>query len=323
MARLVGVLLIVLALWAILMASSEGARTAYTHIVMAKRLGFYGVLTIAAGVLIISGGIDLSMGSLVGLAAVCFGVLVGEAAMPVVPAMFLVLGASALIGTAHGLLVTQLKLQPFLVTLCGMFMYRGLAQLISGETSISLPGAQERPDVEAFRNLLVSGRDLFLPNQLTLLLLLAGLMALLLHGSVYGRYLYAIGFNEQASRYAGIGTSRYKILAYVICSTLTGLAGVLFILESSAQPTSAGTLLELYAITGAVLGGCALRGGEGTVPGMLLGAAVLPLLKQICNFYPEIGSKLEYTVIGAALLLGTIINEIRLPFRAFFKRKTA
>ena len=319
MTRLLGVFIIVVALWGILMASSEGARTAYTHTVMAKRLGFYGVLTIAAGVLIISGGIDLSMGSLVGLAAVCFGVLVSENILPVVPAILVVIAGSAMIGMSHGLLVTQLKLQPFLVTLCGMFMYRGLAQLVAGETSIALPG---RPDVEQVRSLLVSGRDLFVPNQLVLLLLLAGALAVLLHGSVYGRYLYAIGFNEKAAAYAGIATSRYKILAYVICSTLTGLAGVLFILESSAQPTSAGTLLELYAITGAVLGGCTLRGGEGTVCGMLLGAAVLPLLKQICNFYPEIGSKLEYTVIGAALLLGTIVNELRLPLRKLFGRAT-
>jgi ribose transport system permease protein len=318
MTRLLGVFIIVVALWGILMASSEGARTAYTHTVMAKRLGFYGVLTIAAGVLIISGGIDLSMGSLVGLAAVCFGVLVSENILPVVPAILVVIAGSAMIGMAHGLLVTQLKLQPFLVTLCGMFMYRGLAQLVAGETSIALPG---RPDVEQVRSLLVSGRDLFVPNQLVLLLLLGGALAVLLHGSVYGRYLYAIGFNEKAAAYAGIATSRYKILAYVICSTLTGLAGVLFILESSAQPTSAGTLLELYAITGAVLGGCTLRGGEGTVCGMLLGAAVLPLLKQICNFYPEIGSKLEYTVIGAALLLGTIVNELRLPLRSWFAAK--
>lgn len=323
MTRLLSVLVIVLALWGILMASSEGARTAYTHIVMAKRLGFYGVLTIAAGVLIISGGIDLSMGSLVGLAAVCFGVLVSENIVPVLPAILIVIAGSAMIGAAHGLLVTQLKLQPFLVTLCGMFMYRGLAQLVAGETSIAMPGATERPDVEHVRTLLVSGRDLFLPNQLVLLLLLAGALAVLLHGSVYGRYLYAIGFNEKAAAYAGIPTSRYKVLAYVICSTLTGLAGILFILESSAQPTSAGTLLELYAITGAVLGGCTLRGGEGTVPGMLLGAAVLPLLKQICNFYPEIGSKLEYTVIGAALLLGTVVNELRLPLRSWFATKKA
>jgi ribose transport system permease protein len=148
-------------------------------------------------------------------------------------------------------------------------------------------------------------------HQLLLLLLLAALAGLVLHGSVYGRYLFALGYNEQAARYAGIATDRYKILAYVGCSSLAGLGGVLFLLEvRTAQPTSAGSLLELYAITGAVLGGCSLRGGEGTIPGILLGAAVLPLLQQICNFSPYIGSNLEYTVIGAVLLVGTIADEL-------------
>ena len=96
--------------------------------------------------------------------------------------------------------------------------------------------------------------------------------------SIYGRYLYAIGSNEQAARYAGIPTDRYEILAYVICAGLAGLGGVLFLLDGrTAQPTTAGSYLELYAITGAVLGGCSLRGGEGTIAGMILGAAVLPL----------------------------------------------
>ena len=104
---------------------------------------------------------------------------------------------------------------------------------------------------------------------------------------------------------------RYKILAYVICSTCAGLGGVMFLpLYNSANPASAGELRELYAITGAVLGGCVLRGGEGTVPGMLLGAAVLPLLNKLCNFSDYIGSDLEYAVIGVALLLGTIVNEL-------------
>src|SRR5262249_26310466 len=89
------------------------------------------------------------------------------------------------------------------------------------------------------------------------------------------------------------------------------LGGVLFLLEyRNAQPSSAGSLLELYAITGAVLGGCSLRGGEGSILGMMLGAAVLPLLAQICLFSPYIGSTLEYTVIGRALLLGTVVNEL-------------
>ena len=96
--------------------------------------------------------------------------------------------------------------------------------------------------------------------------------------------------------YAGISTERHKIAAYVICSTLAGLGGLLFLLMyRNATPSSAGSLLELYAITGAVLGGCNLRGGEGTIPGIVLGAAVLPILQQICTYNSAIGSDLEYT----------------------------
>jgi len=322
--RLLGVLLMVLVLYFTLMGVFEHARSLENHHVLARRLGFYGVLTLGVGVLIISGGIDLSIGALVALGAVCFGMLmkggtitvplwawtlhIPVAPVPPLLAGLCVLGGAALIGLIHGLFVTKLSLQPFLVTLCGLFMYRGLARWIADETSVRLP---EHADVDWLRWLLNSGQVAGVSHQLLLLLLLAALAGLVLHGSVYGRYLFALGYNEQAARYAGIATDRYKILAYVGCSSLAGLGGVLFLLEvRTAQPTSAGSLLELYAITGAVLGGCSLRGGEGTIPGILLGAAVLPLLQQICNFSPYIGSNLEYTVIGAVLLVGTIADEL-------------
>jgi ribose transport system permease protein len=335
MTRLLGVLLMVVALYAVLMLTFDGARSLDNHQVLARRLGFYGVLTLGVGVLIVSGGIDLSIGSLVGLAAVTFGLLM-QAGVGPAAAVIIVIVSAGVIGFGHGIYVTRLGLQPFLVTLCGLFMYRGMARWLSNESSMGLPPRPQRPDlsvipeaeqpavlarfdfdmgqyqaVEQLRTWLVSGSTLAVPNQLWLLLAIAGLLAVFLHRSVYGRYFYAIGFNEQAAAYAGIATDRYKVLAYVLCSTLAGLGGVLFLLDNrSAQPTSAGSLLELYAITGAVLGGCSLRGGEGTIPGMLLGAAVLPMLYQICNFSPYIGSQLEYTVVGAALLLGTIGNEL-------------
>jgi ribose transport system permease protein len=326
MRRLLGVTVMVVALYAVLMTSFKFAQSLDNHETLARRLGFYGVLTLGVGVLIVSGGIDLSIGSLVGLGAVCFGYLMDNPvplltndwvpgflrvsptyrAPAAVSALAVVL-ASSVVGLCHGLLITKIRLQPFLVTLCGLFMYRGLARWVS-KTSVGLP---DRPEVDALRRLIVSGTFLGVANLLWLLLILAALLAVFLHGSVYGRYLYAIGYNEQAARYAGIATDRHKILAYVLCSTLAGLGGVLFLLEyRNATPSSAGSLLELYAITGAVLGGCSLRGGEGTIPGMLLGAAVLPLLQQICTFSPYIGSDLEYTVIGAALLLGTVANEV-------------
>jgi ribose transport system permease protein len=305
MTRLLGVLLMVLILYATDMGFFENTRTVRNHETLAWRLGYYGVLTLGVGVLIVTGGIDLSIGSLVGLAAVAFGHLMTVYHWKPISAAAVAITGSVMIGWFHGLLVTGLRLQPFLVTLCGLFMYRGLARKISSGT-VNLPS-----DVEWLRSVVISDKTLGLPHVLLLLLLLAGLLALVLHGSVYGRYWYAIGFNEQAARYAGIATHRYKIAAYVICSAMAGLGGVLFLLVyRSATPSSAGQLMELYAITGAVLGGCNLRGGEGTIPGMVLGAAVLPLLAQICTISPYIGSELEYTVIGGALLLATIANEL-------------
>ncbi|HTU90922.1 MAG TPA: ABC transporter permease [Gemmataceae bacterium] len=310
MTRLLGVLLMVLVLYAILMGFFEKARSLDNHQVLARRLGFYGVLTLGVGVLIVTGGIDLSIGSLVGLAAVAFGHLMNKHHWQPWPAATAVIAGSVFIGLFHGLLVTGLRLQPFLVTLCGLFMYRGLARKLS-DIAVVLPYESVQPQAEWLRSFLVSGKTLGLPHVLILLGLLAALLALVLHGSVYGRYWYAIGYNEQAARYAGIATNRHKIAAYVISSTCAGLGGVLFLLEyRNATPSDAGSLLELYAITGAVLGGCSLRGGEGTIPGMILGAAVLPLLAQICNTSPYIGSQLEYTVIGGALLLATIANEL-------------
>src|SRR5437868_2845470 len=312
MARLLGILLIVLVLYGTLIGSFDTARSVDNHVDLARRLGFYGVLTLGVGTLIITGGIDLSIGSLVGLGAVAFGLLLEAQVAPWLAALA-VLAAAPLVGLVHGLLVTRLGLQPFLVTLCGLFAYRGVAKWLTKTTvglAVEAP-PEYRARVLSLVDLLVKGRTLGLPNVLLLMLALAAVLAVLLHFSVYGRYLYATGANEQAARYAGIPTDRYKILAYVICSACAGLGGVLFLpLYNSANPSSAGELRELYAITGAVLGGCTLRGGEGTVPGMLLGAAVLPLLNKLCNFSDYIGSDLEYAVIGLALLLGTIVNEL-------------
>jgi ribose transport system permease protein len=316
--RLLGILLMVGVLYGVLLLSGPNARSLGTQQTTANWLGFYGVLTVGVGVLIISGGIDLSIGSVVGLGAVCFSMLITWGYSPVLAAAVVISGG-AIIGLIHGVLVTKLRLQPFLVTLCGLFIYRGLARWFIGGRSIGLfedadPLLTER--VERLQDLFVKGSLFGVPHQLLVLVAVTILLGLFLHGTSHGRYLYAIGANEEAARYAGIRTDFYKIFAYVICSTLAGLGSVLYILDkSSANPTSAGSWLELYAITGAVLGGCSLRGGEGTVPGMFLGAAILPLLRQISTFR-NIPNEVEYSVIGSFLLVGTIVDE-------FIKRRAA
>ena len=131
-----------------------------------------------------------------------------------------------------------------------------------------------------------------------------------LHFSVHGRYLFAIGSNEQAARYAGVPTDRYKILAYALSSGLASFFAVLFLMEqNSVQPTNTGNFFELYAIAGAVLGGCSLRGGEGNVLGMLIGTAILWILPNLTRMW-GVPSQLEYTVIGVALLLGALLDEL-------------
>jgi ribose transport system permease protein len=330
LARLLGVLTLVLVLYGTILLSDPTARSAENHRNLARRIGSWGVLTLGAGVVIITGGIDLSIGSVVGLAAVSLGLLLEKRVPPAV-AVGWVLAGACLIGLFHGILVTKLRLQPFIVTLCGLFIYRGLAQwatlidyraladfFASGfrpaapilpATSSRTVGIGGRADLADLR-FLAAGHWLGLPVPVWLLAALALMLGVLLHRSVYGRYLYAIGYNEQAARYAGVATDRYKVLAYVLCAVLAALGGVLYLLDNeTASPSSAGSWDELYAITGAVLGGCSLRGGEGTVAGILLGTAVLPLLRNVVIF-AGVPSDLIFTVIGVALLLGTVADEL-------------
>lgn len=311
--RLLGVLLLVLVLYGILLAWHPAARSVLNHQNLAQRLGFYGILTLGAGVLIISGGIDLSIGSVVGLGMVSLAVLLEKGPLANKPwlAALVVVAGAGMIGLGHGLLVTKMRLQPFLVTLCGLFIYRGLASWatatpVSSARDVGLAGVE---NLEGLSDLAV-GRLGLVPVILLLLLAISGLLTVLLHLSVYGRHLFAVGANEQAARYAGVATDRCKILAYVLCSLLAGLGSVIHMMQmETAQPSSAGSWLELYAITGAVLGGCSLRGGEGSVAGMLLGATVLPLLWNLCNFTPAL-TDIQFAVIGGALLLGTIVDEL-------------
>jgi len=143
-----------------------------------------------------------------------------------------------------------------------------------------------------------------------ILLVVAVAAAVFLNLTVYGRYLLAVGRNEQAARYSGIQTDRIVVLAYVICAALAGLGGLLFVLDvNSAQPVDFGNFYELYAIAAAVLGGCSLRGGEGTIVGVLVGATLMQVLRNSINLL-GIPTQLEFAIIGAVILLGVVADEL-------------
>lgn len=337
MTRILGVLALLIGLYGGLVgtyvetapAAEPSARTqerVKSNLVdVANIQGRYGVITLGAALVIITGGIDLSIGAVVGLSAVLFGVLTRDGinlfgaktgAVHPFAALPLVILAGATIGLGNGLLVTRVRLQPFLVTLCGMFVYRGAGRLLSGTVSRAQTldaHAEFKPALDSLRYVL-TGKDatgeLQFPAQFVLLLALAAVVGFFLHRTAYGRYWYAIGHNELAAKYAGVNVGRQRVGVYVACSALAALAGVLTFLDfPSVQSDSGGQNLELYAILGAVLGGCSLRGGEGTAVGMVLGAMVLPVLENLVSLR-GLGSDVIPAVIGLTLLAGTVVDEL-------------
>ncbi len=283
--------------------------------------GSLGIITLGAALLILTGGIDLSVGSVVGLAAVTFGTLM-EMGCPPLAALAIVLLLGVAIGFTNGLLVTQLKLQSFLVTLCGMFMFRGFARAINTSNTGLQQAKSNHPEfaesLDSMRALLVgkaANGAVEFPATLVVMMLLAAIVAVILHKSAYGRYWFAIGYNDQAARYAGIGVERQRLSVFVICSTLAAFAGILLLLwGGSANPSNAGNSYELYAITAAVLGGVSLKGGECIAAGLILGALVQPIIFNWMSF-DQIPDSAQLWVMGLALLSGTIADELIRRFR--------
>ena len=149
-----------------------------------------------------------------------------------------------------------------------------------------------------------------IPMPMLIMIGLAIISGIFLNKTIYGRYLLALGRNEKAAQYSGINTDRMVIVAYVICAALSGLGGILFVLDlNSVQPATHGNFYELYAIAAAVLGGCSLRGGEGSILGVVIGAAVMRALRNSINLV-KIPTQLEFAIIGIVILAGVAIDEI-------------
>lgn len=275
-----------------------------------RRSALFGILSIGAAFVIITSGIDLSIGSVVCLIGCLLPWMLVEHAMPVPLALLAVAAISLVIGLMHGILITKVKLQPFVVTLCGLLFYRGLTRGIVQDQTQGFRGEFSNLRALSQGQLAIPGSDFGIPNPCLILIAVAIAAIVLLNFTVYGRYMLALGRNETATRFSGINTDRITILAYVICGMLSGLGGLLFVLDvGSAQPVDFGNFYELYAIAGAVLGGCSLRGGQGTIVGVVIGAAVMQVLKNTITLVDEIPTNIEYAVIGAVILGGVVTDE--------------
>lgn len=272
---------------------------------MANLIGLFGVFSIGQGLVIITGGIDLSVGSMFALLGVVFIDLLANQGVAWPLALVLVLFGGVLLGALHGVLVTRVGLQPFVVTLCGLLIYRGAARYYTGDATSGF-GYTDGLDTLTW---LASGRSYGVPNPFIALIVVAVVMGVVLHRSVFGRYLFAVGRNEEAARYAGIRTGLVIAGAYVLAGGLAGISTVLLVFyTNSVSPSSFGNFYELYAIAAAVLGGCSLRGGEGSILGIVLGTVLLQILQNLVNIL-GIPSSLNFAVMGGVILLGAIADR--------------
>lgn len=273
---------------------------------MANQIGMFGIFSLGAGLVIITSGIDLSVGSMIALTGMLLVMALTEWHWPWPLALLFIGVVSMVLGLAHGLLITRFRIQPFIVTLCGLLIYRGIARFIAGDATKGFG------DCVGFKKLqwLASGYFLGLPMPFVLLVFISIIIWVLLHRSVYGRYLYATGCNEEAARFSGISTRLVIASSYIIAALLTGISGVLFAFyTNSVSASQQGNFYELYGIAAAVLGGCSLRGGEGSVIGILIGVTLLLVLQNLVNLL-GIPSSLNFAVMGAVVLIGVLADQL-------------
>ena len=276
-----------------------------------RRTALFSLISIGAAFVITSGGIDLSIGSMVCLVGTLLPWLAASNGWAFFPAMLFLLIIAALLGAFHGILITKLKLQPFIVTLCGLLLYRGITRGLTGDQTQGFGLEFEGVRSITLAKLSLGGLlPVAIPSVVFITLAVAALAAFAMERTRFGLYLRALGRNETAARYSGINTDVIKLVAYIICATLAGMSGVLFILDvNSAQPSDFGNFYELYAIAAAVLGGCSLRGGEASISGVIIGAALMQVLRNAIVLL-DIPTQLEFAIIGGVILLGVGAEEI-------------
>jgi ribose transport system permease protein len=305
MKKELGILTLLLALCGITAAMNPQFLSAANLTNNANLIGIYGIFGIGLGLVIITGGIDLSVGSMFALSGVLLPMALREWGWPWPLATAAAIALPMVMGFVHGTLITRMKIQPFIITLCGLLIYRGVARYIAGDNTKGFGQAEGFETLKSF----ATGKFLGLPGTFVILIVVATIMWFVLHRSTYGRYLFAVGRNEDATRFSGINTRKIICSTYIIAGLLTGIAGVLLAFyTNSVSPSNHGNFYELYGIAAAVLGGCSLRGGEGSIIGILIGTALLRVLENLVNLL-GIPSSLNFAVMGAVVLIGVLADQ--------------
>lgn len=263
-----------------------------------------GILAVGTTFVIITGGIDLSIGTGMTLCAVVTGLLLTDMGLPLIVGVLGGIAFGALVGLVNGFNVTVLGLPPFIATLAMMMIAEGLALVLSGVRPIYLSG------IEGFQQIALGQLIPSIPNAVLILFILAIVLGVVLNKTVLGRMTYAIGSNEEATRLSGINTRRWLLGIYALAGACTGLAGVVMASRlSSAQP-QLGMGYELQAIAAVIIGGTSLLGGRGTILGTLIGALIMSVLINGLRIM-AVQSEWQTVVVGIVVLVAVFADNLR------------
>jgi len=274
---------------------------------LAQQVSINAILAFGMTLVILTGGIDLSVGALlalVGTTTVYF-LTAGQTPLGLWLAIPAGLGVAMLFGLGNGLCASRTRMPPFIVTLATMLIARGVALRFNQGRPMHIP------DTQAMFLALGNGRLFgFIPIPVVVMLLLFAATAVLLHRSRFGQHLYAIGGNREAARFTGIAVVRIETTVYVLCSLLAGGAGMIHASQLySAEPAS-GVMFELHAIAAAVVGGTSFTGGRGSIYGTLLGACIIGILDKGLN-QAGVHFSLQYMIKGLVILAAVYIDVSR------------
>ena len=288
-------------------------------VTITKQVAFNAIIALGMLMVILNGGIDLSVGSTVGLTGAVAGNLFRGIDMPLTQAIMfpkvwvivvLSVAVGALVGYLNGLLISRLRLAPFIVTLGMLYVGRGLTEvLLDGQNITNELRGQEGLGNTGFFEVFAS-RPLGLPISAWVMVALAVLASILLVRSPFGRWLYASGSNERAAELSGVPVTRVKTRIYVIAGVCAGIVGVLQIANISSATADLGQFYELNAIAAVVIGGAALSGGRGTVKGTIIGAFVIGFLANglvivgVSPFWQQV-------ITGAVIILAVAVDQIQ------------
>lgn len=299
---LIGLVIVALAFGALIGPQFFGAGNLD---LMARQTAIVCVAALGMTMIIVSGGIDLSVGSIVALSTVVTALLLGRGTGPLVAALGAV-AAGALCGALNGLLITQLRVVPFIVTLGTMLLVRGAAKGLAGERRIEAPITWLNDLLRTVQD----GRGWLLPSGIWTTIALAVVVSFTLQYTRFGRHLFAIGSSERTARLCGVRINRTKIAVYTLGAALAALSGVLQFSKLSVGDPTVALGLELDVIAAVIIGGGSLLGGRGSVVGTIAGAAIMAIIQIGCS-QQGLPNWVQQIVTGAIIVFAVGLDRWR------------